>query len=76
MLSTCNFLDEHLNLFKCSVLLIASMRDTHTVFNLITAPALITAPRPLNFYFILTYYRPVDDLFPDISLYFHLLSPT
>ena len=24
----------------------------------------------------LTYYRPLDDLFPDFLLYFHLLSPT
>ena len=47
---------------------------TNTVFDLITAPALITAP--LTFYFIFTYYRPLDDLFPDFLLYFHLLSPT
>ena len=30
----------------------------------------------LTFYFIFTYYRPLDDLFPDFLLYFHLLSPT
>ena len=40
-----------------------------------TTPALITPP-PLTFYFIFTYYCPLDDLFPDILLYFHLLSPT
>ena len=50
----------------------------HTVFDLITAPALITAPPltfftlfslitdltifVLTFYFIFTYYRPLDDL--------------
>ena len=45
-----------------------------TVFDLITAPALITTP--LTFYFTFTYYRPLDDLFPDFLLYFHLLSPT
>ena len=33
-------------------------------------------PPPLTFYFIFTYYRPIDDLFPDFLLYFHLLSPT
>ena len=48
---------------------------TVTVFDLITAPALITPPPP-TFYFIFTYYRPLDDLFPDFLLYFHLLSPT
>ena len=31
-----------------------------TVFDLITAPALITAP--LTFYYIFTYHRPLDDL--------------
>ena len=31
---------------------------------------------PMTFYFIFTYYRPLDDLFPDVLLYFHLLSPT
>ena len=36
--------------------------QTYTVFNLITAPALITAPPPLTFYFIFTYYRLLDDL--------------
>ena len=46
-----------------------------TVFDLITAPALITAPPP-DFLFTLTYYRPRNDLFPDFLLYFHLLSPT
>ena len=45
-----------------------------TAFDLITAPALITAP--LTFYFIYTYYRPLDDLFLDFLLHFHLLSPT
>ena len=30
---------------------------------------------PSTFYFIFTY-RPLDDLFPDFLLYFHLLSPT
>ena len=39
-----------------------------------TAPALITAP--VTFDFIFTYYRPLDDLFPDFLPYFHLLSPT
>ena len=33
----------------------------YTVFDLITAPALITAP-PLTFYYIFTYHRPLDDL--------------
>ena len=33
-------------------------------------------PPPLTFYFIFTYNRPLDDLFPDFLLYFHLLSPT
>ena len=47
-----------------------------TVFELITAPALITAPPPPTFYFIFMYYHPLDDLFPDFLLYFHLLSPT
>ena len=46
----------------------------YTVIDLITAPALINAP--MTFYFIFTYYRPLDDLFPDYLLYFHLLSPT
>ena len=32
----------------------------YTILDLITAPALITAP--LTFYFIFTYYRPLDDL--------------
>ena len=45
----------------------------YTVFDLITAPVLINAPPP-HFFFIFTYYRPLDDL-PDILLYFHL-SPT
>ena len=49
--------------------------NVDTVFYLITAPALTTPP-PLTFYFIFTYYRPLDDLFPDFLLYFHLLSPT
>ena len=48
----------------------------NTIFDLITAPALITAPPPLTFYSIFTYYCPLDDLFPDFLLYFHLLSPT
>ena len=47
----------------------------YTVFHLITAPALITAP-PLTFYFIFTYHRPLEDLVPDLLLYFNLLSPT
>ena len=46
-----------------------------TVFDLITAPALITAPLTF-FYFIFTYYHGLDDLCPDFLLYFHLLSPT
>ena len=46
----------------------------HTVFDLITAPALITAP--LTFYFIFTYHRRLDDLFLDCLPYFHLLTPT
>ena len=33
-------------------------------------------PPPPTFYFIFTYYRPLDDLFPEFLLYFHLLSPT
>ena len=33
----------------------------HTVFDLIIAPAPITAP-PLTFHFILTYYRPLDEI--------------
>ena len=41
----------------------------YTVFDLITAPALMTAPSD----FIVTYYCPLDDLFPDFLLYFHLL---
>ena len=40
-----------------------------------TAPALITPPPPI-FYFIFTFYRPLDDLLPDFINYFHLLSPT
>ena len=32
--------------------------------------------RPPDFYFIFTYHGPLDDLFPDVLLYFHLLSPT
>ena len=40
-----------------------------TVFDLITAPALITA-HPDVFYFIFTYYHPLDDLCPDFLLYF------
>ena len=32
--------------------------------------------RPLTFYFIFTYYRTLDDLFPDFLLYFHFLSHT
>ena len=31
---------------------------------------------PLTFYFIFTYYHPLDDLFPDFLLYFRLSSPT
>ena len=46
-------------------------RQTDTVFDLITTPALITTP-PLTFHFIFTYYRPLDDLFLDFLLYFHL----
>ena len=53
-----------------------AFRYTITVFDLITAPALITPPPPPTFYFIFTYYRPLDNLFPDYLLYFHLLSPT
>ena len=49
--------------------------NLYTVFNLITAPALITPP-PLTFYFIFTYYRRLDDLFLDCLPYFHLFSPT
>ena len=47
----------------------------YTVFDLITAPALITTPHPPTSYFIFTYYRPLDNVFPDFLLYFHLLSP-
>ena len=50
-------------------------QSIYTVFDLITAPAFITTPPPLTFYLIFTY-RPLDDLFPDFLLYFHLLSPT
>ena len=32
-------------------------------------------PPPLTFYYIFTYHRQLDDLFPDFLLYFHL-SPT
>ena len=32
-------------------------------------------PPPVTFYYIFTY-RPLDDIFPDFLLYFHLLSPT
>ena len=46
-----------------------------TIFDLITAPTLTTPP-PLTFYFIFTYFRPLDDLFSDFLLYFHLSSPT
>ena len=61
---------------------------SYTVFDLITASALINPPLTfyfiiahlsiffLTFYFIFTYYRPLDDLFLDFSLYFYLLSPT
>ena len=53
------------------------VRTKHTVFDLITAPALITATSPpLTFYFIFTYYRTLDDLFLDFLLYFHLSLPT
>ena len=47
----------------------------YTVFDLITAPALITPP-PSTFYYIFTYHCPLDDLYPDFLLYFHLLLPT
>ena len=33
-------------------------------------------PPPPTFYYIFTYHRPLDDLFPGFLLYFHLLSPT
>ena len=49
------------------------IHQVYTVFDLITAPAL---KPPLTFYYIFTYHRPLDDLFPDFLLYFHLLSPT
>ena len=49
------------------------LKSMFTVFDLITAPALITAPLP--FYFIFTY-RRLNDLFLDCLPYFHLLSPT
>ena len=48
----------------------------YTVFDLITAHALINAPPPPTFFFIFTYYRLLDDLYPHFLLYFHLLSPT
>ena len=50
-------------------------RNIHTVFNLITAPALITAP-PLTFYYIFTYHRRLDDLFPDFYFIFTYYRPT
>ena len=46
----------------------------NTVFDLITTPVL--KPTPLDFFFIFTYYRPLDDLLPNFLLYFHLLLPT
>ena len=58
----------HHNLLECAKIM-------YTVFDLITAPALITPP-PLTFYLIFTYYRPLDDLFLDFLLYLCLLSPT
>ena len=51
------------------------MKYSYTVFDLITAPALITAPPPLTFYFIFTYYRPLDDLFLDFLLIFTYFRP-
>ena len=56
--------------------IISEQLKSITVFNLITAPALIKAPPPPDFLFIFTHYRPLDDLFPDFLLYFHLLWPT
>ena len=49
--------------------LIIQNNKIYTVFNLITAPALITAP--LTFTFVLTYYCPFDDLFPDFIFTFY-----
>ena len=46
----------------------------YTIFDLITAPVLITAP--LTFYYIFTYHRPLGNLLPDFLLYFQLLSST
>ena len=57
-------------IFKVWVLII------DTVFDLITALALITAPPPPTFHFVFTYYCSLDDLFLDFLLYFQLLSPT
>ena len=39
-------------------------------------PHIRPPPPPPTFYFIFTYYRPLDNLFPDYLLYFHLLLPT
>ena len=47
------------------------MTAPNTVFDLITAPALITAPPD----FIFTYYRPLDNLFPDFSFIFTYYHP-
>ena len=68
------------NPFRCPLthtcFLNAGYTISHTVFDLITAPALITTPPWLFTLYTLSYYRPLDDLFPDFLLYFHLLSPT
>ena len=55
-------------------LIILLTKPSNIVFDLITAPALITDP--LTFYYIFTYHRRLDDLFLDCLPYFHLLSPT
>ena len=46
-----------------------------TVFDVITAPALIIAPPPMTFYFIFTYHRPLDDLFLDFYFIFTYYRP-
>ena len=49
--------------------------NKNTVFDLITAPALITAPPDFLLHFHLLS-SPFDDLFPDFLLDFNLSSPT
>ena len=50
----------------------------YTIFNLITAPALMTPPPLLTLYFIFTYFHPHDDhfltFFNLIFTYYHPLD--